>query len=173
MAGRSKLATMSMAGPLSASRWRGSRRQPRRGAAGRGGSILKRPRPAPMMVETAARLRVLVADDNPGVLRSVSRLLALEYDVVGLVSNGTDLIEAAHRLQPDIIVLDLSFTDIESLEACRLITQRDPRIKVVVFTVEEGAAVRQRSFEAGAVAFANKLTDDLLTEIKRLHDDER
>ena len=126
-----------------------------------------------MMVETAARLRVLIADDNPGVLRSVSRLLALEYDVVGLVSNGTDVIEAAHRLQPDIVVLDLSFTDIESLEACRLITYRDPRIKVVVFTVEEGAAVRQRSFEAGAVAFVNKLAGDLLSELKRLQDGER
>jgi len=70
-------------------------------------------------------------------------------------------------------VLDLSFTDVESLEACRLITHRDPRIKVVVFTVEEGAAVRQRSFEAGAVAFVNKLAGDLLSELKRLQDGER
>jgi DNA-binding NarL/FixJ family response regulator len=127
-----------------------------------------------MKIETPGRLRVLIADDNPGVLKSVARLLALEYDVVGLVSNGSDLIEAAHRLQPNIIVLDLSFTDVESLEACRLITQRDPRVKVVVFTVEEAAVARQRSFEAGAVAFVNKLaSDDLLSELKRLHDGER
>jgi DNA-binding NarL/FixJ family response regulator len=127
-----------------------------------------------MKDETSGRPRILIADDNPGVLRSVSRLLSLEYDVVGLVSNGTDLIEAAHRLQPDVIVLDLSFTDVDSLEACRLITQRDPRVKVVVFTVEEREAVRQRSFEAGAVAFVNKLAaNDLLSELERLHDDER
>src|SRR5215216_4842610 len=122
MPGRSRRMATPTAGPLSASRCRGARRQPRRGAAGLGGSILKRPRPPPMKDETPGRLRILIADDNPSVLRSVSRLLALEYDVVGLVSNGTDLIEAAHRLQPDVIVLDLSFTDVESLEACRLIT---------------------------------------------------
>jgi DNA-binding NarL/FixJ family response regulator len=124
------------------------------------------------MDETPGRLRILIADDNPGVLRSVSRLLALEHEIVGLVSNGTDLIEAAHQLQPDIVVLDLSFTDVDSLEACRLITQRDPRIKVVVFTIEERASVRQRCFEAGAAAFVNKLSaNDLLSELKRLQDD--
>jgi DNA-binding NarL/FixJ family response regulator len=127
-----------------------------------------------MSSETPGQLRVLIADDNSGVLKSVARLLSLEYDVVGLVSDGRTLIEAAHRLQPDIIVLDLSFTDVDSLEACRLITQRDPRVKVVVFTVEDGAEVRRRAFEAGAVAFVNKLaSDDLLSVLGRLHDDER
>ena len=124
-----------------------------------------------MTLKTPGRLRVLIADDNPGVLKSVARLLGADYDVVGLVSNGRALLEAAHQLQPDIIVLDLSFTDVESLEACRLITQRDPRIKVVVFTVEDDAAVRRQAFEAGAVAFVNKLgADGLLSALERLHD---
>jgi DNA-binding NarL/FixJ family response regulator len=127
-----------------------------------------------MIGEMAGRLRVLVADDNPSVLKSVARLLAADYDVVGLVSNGRALLEAAHQLQPDIIVLDLSFTDVESLEACRLITQRDPRIKVIVFTVNNDAAVRQRALEAGAVAFVNKLVGDgLRSVLDRLREDER
>ena len=125
-----------------------------------------------MTLKTPGRLRVLIADDNPGVLKSVARLLSADYDVVGLVSNGRALLEAAHQLQPDIIVLDLSFTDVESLEACRLITQRDPRIKVIVFTVEDDAAVKRRAFEAGAVAFVHKLVaDGLLSELERLNDD--
>jgi DNA-binding NarL/FixJ family response regulator len=132
------------------------------------------PRPPPIVLETPARLRVLIADDNPGVLKSVARLLAADHDVVGLVSNGRALLEAAHELQPDVIVLDLSFTDVESLEACRLITTRDPRVKVIVFTIEDDAAVRQRAFEAGAIAFVNKLVvDGLLSALERLHDDER
>lgn len=123
---------------------------------------------------TRSRLRVLIADDNPGVLRSVSRLLALEYDVVGGVTNGTALLEAAQQLQPDIIILDLSFTDVESLEACRLITQRDQKVKVIVFTVEEGAEVRRRAREAGASAFVHKIrADDLLSEVRRLHESEQ
>jgi DNA-binding NarL/FixJ family response regulator len=125
------------------------------------------------MLKTPGRLRVLVADDNPSVLKSVARLLATDHDVVGLVSNGRALLEAAHQLQPDIIVLDLSFTDVESLEACRLITQRDPRIKVIVFTVEDDAAVRRQAFEAGAAAFVNKLgAEGLLSALERLYSDE-
>jgi len=116
-----------------------------------------------------SRLRVLIADDNPGVLKSVSRLLALEYEIVGTVMDGQSLLEAAQQLQPDIIILDLSFTDVESLEACRLITQRDQKVKVIVFTVEEGAEVRRRAAEAGAAGFVNKLVaDELLSEVKRL-----
>lgn len=127
-----------------------------------------------MMLKTPGRFRVLIADDNPGLLKSVARLLAADHDVVGLVCNGRALLEAAHQLQPDIIVLDLSFTDVDGLEACRLITQRDPRIKVIVFTVEDDAAVRRRAFEAGAVAFVNKLVaNGLLSALERLHDDER
>jgi CheY-like chemotaxis protein len=122
---------------------------------------------------TPSRLRVLIADDNPGVLKSVSRLLALEYEVVGTVMDGQSLLEAAQRLEPDIIILDLSFTDVESLEACRLITQRDQKVKVIVFTVEEGVEVRRRAFEAGAVGFVNKLVaDELLSEVRRLHNKE-
>lgn len=120
------------------------------------------------------RLRVLLADDNAGVLKSLSRLLALEFDVVGSVTNGNGVLEAAHRLQPDIIILDLSFTDVESLEVCRLVTQRHPRTKVIVFTVEDGADVRRRAFEAGAAAFVNKLVaGELVSEVRRVHGDDR
>jgi DNA-binding NarL/FixJ family response regulator len=115
-----------------------------------------------------SRLRVLIADDNPGVVKSVSRLLALEYDVVGSVADGGALLEAADQLHPDIIVLDLSFTDVESLEACRRITQCHPDIKVIVFTIEDDLEVRRRAFEAGASAFVHKLYGELLAEIKRV-----
>lgn len=126
-----------------------------------------------MTHRTQSRLRVLIADDEPGVLKSLARLLAYDYDVVGAVANGRALLEAAHQLQPDIIVLDLSFTDVDSLEACSLITQRDPRIKVIVFTGREDAAVWHRALEAGAVAVVSKLVGgDLLSELERLRHDE-
>ncbi len=51
--------------------------------------------------------RVLVADDHPGMTRAVCRLLALDCDVVGTVADGRALLEAAQRLQPDVIVADL------------------------------------------------------------------
>ena len=117
----------------------------------------------------STRLRVLLADDYPGIVSAVRRLLALDCEVVGSVTDGTALLEAAQRYRPDVIVLDLNLPKVHGLEACRQITQLHPTIKVVMFTVESDPAVRQRALEAGASAFVSKLAvDDLLPAIKGL-----
>ena len=54
------------------------------------------------------RPRVLIAEDHPGVAKAVCRVLALDCDVVGSVADGSAVLEAAQRLQPDVIVLDLN-----------------------------------------------------------------
>jgi CheY-like chemotaxis protein len=112
---------------------------------------------------------VLLADDYPDMVRAVSRLLSLDCEVVGTVTDGSALLEAAERLQPDVIVLDLNLPKVHGLEACRQITQVHPQIRVIVFTAMSDPDVTQRSFEVGASAFVSKLGgDDLLSTIKRL-----
>ena len=116
------------------------------------------------------RPRVLVADDHPEMVKAVCRLLALDCEVVGSVADGSAVLEAAQRLQPDVIVLDLNLPNVNGLEACRQITQANPEMKVIVFTAMNDPDVRQRSFEVGASAFVSKLAcdGDLLSTIKRL-----
>jgi DNA-binding NarL/FixJ family response regulator len=116
------------------------------------------------------RLRVLVADDHPGIVRAVSRLLALHYDVAGSVADGRELLEAVQHLQPDLIVLDLNLSNVDGLQACRQITQVNPEMKVIMFTALDDPDLRRRTFEAGASAFVHKLAlaDDLLSAVKRL-----
>jgi two-component system secretion response regulator SsrB len=122
--------------------------------------------------EDARRLRVLIADDNARLVRAISRLLSLDHDVVGSVVNGSGLLEAARQLTPDVVVLDLSLGDGESLEACRQLTQRNPAMKVIVFTAEDDLEVRRRAFEAGASAFVDKLLGNaLVSAVTRLHDE--
>ena len=117
----------------------------------------------------STRLRVLLADDYPGIVDAIGRLLALDCEVVESVGDGHALLLAAQRHQPDVIVLDLNLPNVHGLDACQLITQRHPAIKVILFTVETDPAVRQRAFEAGASAFVSKLAvDDLLVAIKGL-----
>jgi DNA-binding NarL/FixJ family response regulator len=112
---------------------------------------------------------VLLADDYPGIVDAIGRLLALDYDVVGSVADGNSLLEAAQRHQPDVIVLDLNLPNVHGLEACRHITTLNPAIKVIMFTVESDPVVRQLAFEAGASAFVSKLAvNDLLLAIKDL-----
>ena len=111
---------------------------------------------------------MLIAEDHPGVAKAVCRMLALDCDVVGTVADGSAVLEAAQRLQPDVIVVDLNLPNVHGLEACRQITQVNPETKVIVFTAMNDPDVKQRSFEVGASAFVCKGTGDLLSTIKRL-----
>ncbi len=119
------------------------------------------------------RPRVLIAEDHPGVAKAVCRVLALDCDVVESVADGRAVLEAAQRLHPDVIVVDLNLPCVNGLEVCRQITQVSPEVKVIVFTAMNDPDVRQRCFEAGASAFVSKMAGDgdLLSTVKRLCDD--
>ena len=136
-------------------------------------------RPACLLESTelvlSTKPRVLLADDSPDVVKAVGRLLSLDCDVVGTVADGHALLEAAQRLQPDAIVLDLSLPNLHGLEACRQIAQRHPETRVIVFTASSDPDVRRRSFDAGAAGFVSKLEDevDVLSAITKLCVDRR
>jgi DNA-binding NarL/FixJ family response regulator len=119
----------------------------------------------------AKRPSVLIAEDHPGVAKAVCRMLALDCDIVGTVADGSAVLEAAQRLQPDVIVLDLNLPHIHGLEVCRQITQVNPKARVIVFSAMNDPDVKQRSVEVGASAFVCKGTGDLLSTVKRLCDD--
>ena len=121
------------------------------------------------------RPRVLVADDHAELSKAVCRMLSLECEVVGTVSDGAALMEAAERLRPDIIVLDVNLRDVNGLEACRQLTQLNPGTKVIMFTAMDDPEVVERSFELGASAFVSKTSchGDLLATVRRLCADGR
>ena len=116
------------------------------------------------------RPRVLIAEDHQGMAKAVSRLLSLDCEVVATVADGSAVVEAVQRLQPDVIVVDLHLPNVNGLEVCRQITQLNPAAKVIVFSAMNDPDVKQRSVEVGASAFVCKGTGDLLSTIKRLCD---
>jgi DNA-binding NarL/FixJ family response regulator len=119
-----------------------------------------------------SRPRVLLADDYPEIVKAVSRLLALDCDVVGTVADGSALLEAVQRLQPDVVVLDVNLPGVQSLEACREITRANPERKVIMFTAVDDPNLSQAFLQAGASAFVSKVASvDLLRTIKRLCED--
>jgi len=122
-----------------------------------------------MEVRLSLRPRVLLADDYPDMVKAVSRLLALDCEIVGSVADGSALLQEAQRLLPDVIVLDVNLPNIQSLAACREITRVNPTTKVIMFTAMADPTVRQAFLEAGASAFLSKVAaGDLLSTIKRL-----
>jgi len=119
------------------------------------------------------RPRVLVAEDHPAMAKAVCRLLALDCDVVGTIADGSAVLEAARRLQPDVIVIDVNLPNVSGLEACRQVTRANPGTKVIMFSALSDPDVTQRAYEVGASAFLLKGGADasLLATVKRLCDD--
>jgi len=117
------------------------------------------------------RLRVLVVDDHPGIVKALSRLLsAAGHDVVGGITDFTTVPEAVQELEPHVVVLDVNLKSVDGIEVCRRIIHSSPGVKVIVFTAADDSDIRQRAREAGAVDFVDKraLDGDLLSAIKRL-----
>jgi DNA-binding NarL/FixJ family response regulator len=116
-----------------------------------------------------ARPRVLVADDYPEVAKAVCRVLALDCDIVGTVADGSALLEAVQRLEPDVVVLDMNLPNVHGLEACRQLMQLNPAMKVVVFSAVSEPEVSEALIAAGASAFVSKLAGaDLPATIRRV-----
>lgn len=105
------------------------------------------------------RPRVLLADDHPGVVKALSRLLSLDCDVVGAVADGREVAEAVARLQPVVTVVDVHLQNANGLEVCRQILQTNPRAKVILITALVDDVIRTEALAAGAWGLFPKLTD--------------
>ena len=115
------------------------------------------------------RPRVLLVDDHPGIVRALSRLLSTECDVVGVMADGREVADAAARLQPVVIVVDLNLPDVSGLDVCRQIKDSDPRVKVVVISARIDEAIRDEALAAGASGFFEKsAANELIEAIKRI-----
>jgi DNA-binding NarL/FixJ family response regulator len=90
-----------------------------------------------MMENAAGKPRVLVADDNVQILKAVSRLLSVEFEVVGSVLNGEQAVDAALRLKPDVLILDIMMPVMDGVEAARCLEQTGLDIKILFLTALE------------------------------------
>jgi len=120
-----------------------------------------------------ARPRVLLADDYPGIVVAVERLLSPECDVVATVADGAAVCEACRRSQPDVVVLDLNMPGVGGLDVCRQLLQAVPQVRVILLSADTSALVRERALSLGAFAVVAKqqLTELLLSRIKdAMHD---
>jgi len=102
------------------------------------------------------RPRVLLADDHALLLAAFEKLLADQCEVVGVVSDGRALVDAAERLRPDVIVLDIAMPLLNGLDAGRQIKQKLREVRLVFLTMNEDPALAAEAFRAGASAYLLK-----------------
>ena len=121
----------------------------------------------------SARPRVLLADDHPGVVKALDRVLSLECDVVEVVADGREVADAGARLQPVVVVVDVNLPNVRGLEICRTITAADPRAKVIVISAMLDEAMEEEAGAAGAFGVFSKFTgaDVIVAAIKRAWSD--
>jgi DNA-binding NarL/FixJ family response regulator len=114
------------------------------------------------------RPRVILADDHVMVREGLALLLQPEVDLVASVSNGRELLEAAKRLQPDVIVTDLTMPELGGLEALRIHRQEGLTGKFVILTVHADAAIAAEAIRAGASGYVVKHAagDELLQAVR-------
>jgi DNA-binding NarL/FixJ family response regulator len=105
---------------------------------------------------TSARPRVLVADDHQMLVDALKRVLEPRCEVVGTVSDGRELLKAAAKLQPDIIVLDIAMPQMNGLDAARHLKPAMPNLKLIFMTMNEDPDLVGEAFRAGASAFLLK-----------------
>ena len=103
-----------------------------------------------------AKPRILVADDHPVMLAALGGILDELGDVVGVVTDGQALVEAAKRLQPDLIISDISMPRMDGLEATRAIQICAPQSKVIILTVHREATYLSLAFDAGVRGYLLK-----------------
>ena len=100
--------------------------------------------------------RILLADDHLEVLDALRGLLDEVGEVVGVVTDGQPLVEAAQRLQPDIIITDISMPKMNGLDATRALHICVPQSKVIILTVHREPVYVSLAFKAGARGYILK-----------------
>jgi DNA-binding NarL/FixJ family response regulator len=116
------------------------------------------------------RPRVLLADDHVLVLGAFEKLLADVCDIVGQVTDGRALVNAAEKLKPDVVVLDISMPLLNGLEAGRQIKQKLHEVRLVFLTMIEDPDVAAEAFRSGASGYLLKRSaaSELATAIREV-----
>jgi DNA-binding NarL/FixJ family response regulator len=100
--------------------------------------------------------RVLLADDHRVVAEGLRALLEPHFDVVGIVSDGRELLAVVKTLDPDVVVLDISMPSLNGIDTAREMRAAKLRAKVVFLTMHREGAYAERALEAGASGFVLK-----------------
>jgi DNA-binding NarL/FixJ family response regulator len=111
---------------------------------------------------SSRKTRILLADDHTVVRRGFALILSKEPDqeIVGEARNGREAVELAEKLQPDVVVIDVSMPELNGIEATRRISDHCPRTRVLALSMHRDAVYVREILRAGARGYLVKDADD-------------
>lgn len=107
-------------------------------------------------------LRILIADDHSVVRHGLRSLLESQpgWEVCAEAANGREAVELAKRLNPNIVILDITMPELNGLEATRQIVKSVPQVEVLILTMHTSEEVARQVLRAGARGFLLKSDTD-------------
>jgi DNA-binding NarL/FixJ family response regulator len=113
------------------------------------------------------RPRILLADDHTLVLERVAALLQSTFDVVGTARTGREMISEAIRLNPDVVVADISMPELSGIEAAHQLHERGSMAKLVFLTIHSNDEFINACLAEGALGYVVKshMKSDLIPAI--------
>ena len=115
-----------------------------------------------------SRARVLLADDHSVMLDRVGGLLSSSFEVVGAVANGQEMISAGIRLNPDVIVADITMPGLTGIEAAQQLREAGSGARFVFLTIHIEHEFVDACVSQGALGYVLKshMKTDLIPAIK-------
>ena len=103
-----------------------------------------------------AKIKILVADDHPIVAEGLRSLLEPTFEVVTIVQNGRELVVAAKKLNPDVIVVDISMPLLNGIDAVSQIRNAGIQAKIIFLTMHTETNYARRALAEGASGYVLK-----------------
>jgi len=102
-------------------------------------------------------VRILIADDHALFRNGLKSLLQVEgHDVVGEAANGREAIDLTRKLQPDIVLMDVSMPELDGITATKTLVAEVPNVKIIILTASEDDAKLFDAIKAGAQGYLLK-----------------
>jgi DNA-binding NarL/FixJ family response regulator len=112
------------------------------------------------------KVRILLADDHPQVPQIEERLLEPEFEVIGKVGNGQALFEEAMRLNPEVIVTDISMPILNGIEAVQRLRESGCKSRIVFLTVHADSDFVRKCISAGAYVVKSRIVSELVPAVR-------
>ncbi|MGA3288367.1 MAG: response regulator transcription factor [Bacteroidota bacterium] len=116
------------------------------------------------------KIRILLADDHPMVRSGLIKLLEpfKEFIIIGEASDGEEAVAMTKKLEPDVVIIDLSMPKLSGVEATKIIRKNFPSAKVLVLTMYDNEEYVYQILKSGAGGYMlkNSGRDELAAAIR-------
>ena len=118
-------------------------------------------------------IKAFIADDH-AVIREGLRLILTSsplIEVIGVADNGRDAVSDVLKLNPDVLIMDISMPEMNGIEAARLIRDRSPKVRIVILSMYASAEYIFHALEAGVHGYILKdaATENIINAVKSVY----